>query len=175
MNPIRRARQWLAEQADEYRGEDPERPVGGYLVLTGVYGTGVLATAAVARARGAAVPRLGPWDVAQVAAATHKLSRLLAKDTVTSPLRVPFTRYEGVSAPSELTESVRGHGLRHSAGELVSCPMCLGQWVATGFAAGLVFAPSATRLVLSTFTAIAGADALQHAYAALQQAAGQTD
>jgi hypothetical protein len=35
---------------------------------------------------------------------------------------------------------------------------------------GLVFAPAPTRAVLSTFTAIAGSDALQHVYVGLQQA-----
>jgi len=34
-------------------------------------------------------------DFALVSVATHKLSRLLAKDAVTSPLRMPFTRFEG--------------------------------------------------------------------------------
>ena len=57
-----------------------------------------------------------------------------------------------------------------AAGELITCPFCLAQWVATGLAAGLVFAPRATRLVMSTFSAVAGADFLQYAYASLQQA-----
>jgi hypothetical protein len=108
--------------------------------------------------------------VAQLSIATHKVSRLIAKDPVTSPLRAPFTRYEGVSAPSELREEVRGHGLRHSVGEMLTCPMCLAQWVATGFSIGLVFAPGLVRQVLATFTAVAGADFLQHAYVKLQQA-----
>jgi hypothetical protein len=48
--------------------------------------------------------------------------------------------------------------------------MCMAQWVATGLSLGLVFAPATTRLVMSTFTAIAGADFLQHAYVKVQQA-----
>jgi hypothetical protein len=43
-----------------------------------------------------------------VAAAAHKLSRLLAKDPVTSPLRAPFTSYQGTQGPAELKEEVRG-------------------------------------------------------------------
>jgi ABC-type dipeptide/oligopeptide/nickel transport system permease component len=39
------------------------------------------------------------------------------------------------------------------------------QWIATGFAFGLIFAPRATRLVASTMTAVAGSDFLQLAYA----------
>ena len=162
--------QWWQRQADEYRHGET-RPLGGYLALMAVYATGTLGTAATAKALGRELPeRLSPWDVMQLTAATHKLSRLIAKDPVTSPLRAPFTRYEGTGAPSELQEEVRGHGINHSIGELLTCPMCLAQWVATGFALGLFLAPPPTRLVMSIFTAVAGADFLQHAYVRLQQA-----
>jgi hypothetical protein len=160
---------WPQRQAAQYRnGHD--RPLGGYLKLMSVYASGAAAAAGAAKVMGRKAPRLSPWDVVQLSAATHKLSRLIAKDPVTSPLRAPFTSYEGLSAPSELHEEVRGHGLQHSIGELITCPMCLAQWVATGFSLGLVFAPGPVRLVMSTFTAVAGADFLQHAYVKLQQA-----
>jgi hypothetical protein len=105
--------------------------------------------------------------------ATHKLSRLIAKDTVTAPLRAPFTRFEGPQGQGELHEEVRGHGARHTLGELLTCPFCLAQWVATAFAAGLVFAPRPTRLVASTFATVAISDALQNVYAFLQKKAEQ--
>lgn len=44
-------------------------------------------------------------------------------------------------------------------------------WVATGFAIGLVFAPRFTRLIAGVFSALAGADFLQLAYAMAQQSA----
>lgn len=161
---------WWRRQAEEYRHGE-ERPLGGYLALLAAYATGTAGAAGAAKALGRELPdRLSPWDVVQLTAATHKLSRLIAKDPVTSPFRVPFTRFEGTSAPSELAEEVRGHGVQHSVGELITCPMCLAQWVATALVLGLVFAPAPSRLVMSTLTAIAGADFLQHAYAALQQA-----
>jgi hypothetical protein len=167
--PLTVLREWSQDQAQRYRNGN-DRPLGGYLRLMSAYGTGTLASAAVARLAGRPAQRLSPWDVVQLAAATDKVARLIAKDPVTSPLRAPFTRYEGLSAPSELEEEVRGHGLQHSVGELLTCPMCLAQWVATGFSVGLVFAPNLVRQVLATFTAIAGADFLQHAYVRLQQA-----
>lgn len=164
-----RLRVRLRHEADAYSNGD-ERPLGGYLKLMSVYGAGTIGAGLVARATGKAIPRLSPWDMVQLATATHRLSRTIAKDPVTSPFRAPFTTYSGLSAPSELHEEVRGHGWQHSLGELLTCPMCLAQWVATGFAYGLVFAPTPTRLAMSVFTAVAGADALQYAYAALQQA-----
>jgi hypothetical protein len=162
-------RSWPHREAASYR-HGADRPLGGYVKVLVTYLTGTLGAALAARLSGRTAPRLSPWDVAQLTAATHKVSRLIAKDPVTSPLRVPFTTYEGLAAPSELQEEVRGEGVTHSIGELVTCPMCIAQWVATGFAFGLVFAPGPTRLMMSTFTAIAGADFLQHTYVLLQQA-----
>jgi uncharacterized protein DUF1360 len=157
-------------QADEYRhGED--RPMGGYVKLASVYAAGTAGIVGLAKLRGKPVPALSAWDFAMMTLATQRMSRLVAKDPVTSPLRAPFARYEGTSGPGELAEEVRGEGLRHSVGELLSCPMCLSQWVATGFALGLMMAPAPTRLVMTTMAAIGGADILQHAYVALQQAA----
>lgn len=162
-------RSWPERQAAAYRNGE-SRPLAGYLQLMSVYATATVGGYFAARRAGRPVPRLSPWDVAQMGVATHKLSRTIAKDPVTSPLRAPFTRYEGRSAPGELAEEVRGHGLQHSVGELLTCPMCLAQWVATGFSLGVVFAPATTRLIMSTFVAVAGADFLQHAYVKLQQA-----
>jgi hypothetical protein len=165
-----RLRGWAERQGVEYRN-GADRPLAGYLQLLTVYGSGTLAAAAAARLLHRSAPeRLDAWDVAQLAIATHRLSRTIAKDPVTSPLRAPFTTYGGLSAPSELHEEVRGHGFKHSAGELLTCPMCLAQWVATAFCAGLVLAPVPTRLAMATFTAVAGADFLQHVYVALQKA-----
>jgi hypothetical protein len=70
-----------------------------------------------------------------------------------------------------VAEEVRGKGIRHAVGELITCPFCTSQWVATAYAAGLVFAPRATRLAGTTMTAVAGSDWLQLAYARLQRSA----
>ena len=168
---VRAVRSWAQKQADEYSG-GAQRPLDGYATLLGVYGGLVGATALAGRLLGKRIPeRIGVLDLVTLSIATHRMSRTLAKDPVTSPLRAPFTKYEGVSAPSELAEEVRYHGgVKHSIGELVTCPMCLAQWVATGLAAGLVFAPRQARLANATLTAVAGADFLQYLYALLQKA-----
>ncbi|MDP9094450.1 MAG: DUF1360 domain-containing protein [Actinomycetota bacterium] len=147
--PLTMLRTWIREQAETYRhGED--RPLDGYLTLMSLYASGSLVASVTARAAGRTAPALSPWDVAQLAVATHKVSRRIAKDPVTSPFRAPFATYEGPSAPGELREDVRGHGLQHSVGELLTCPMCLGQWVATAFVFGLIAAPGPVRLMMST-------------------------
>jgi hypothetical protein len=101
-------RQWAHKQAEEYRhGED--RPLGGYVAFLGIYSGGTIGAGLVAKALGRKPPRsVSPWDLAQLILATHKVSRLIAKDPITSPLRVPFTTFEGTSAPAELKEAF-GH------------------------------------------------------------------
>lgn len=164
--------EWARKTADSYRGAS-RRPLGGYLATLGVYGSVVSGLTALARRTGKSAPQqVTPWDVALFGIATHRLSRTLAKDPVTSPLRAPFTRYVGTQAPAELAEEVRTDThLDHTLGELLSCPFCLSQWVATGFCAGWVFAPRMTKLVAATFATVATADFLQYAYAAAEQRA----
>jgi hypothetical protein len=164
-----RLRGLAREQQDRYAG-DADRPVGGYAAAMAVYAGVVGALAAGARLTDRDVP--DGLDVAGIglsALATHKLSRLLAHDPVASPLRVPFTEYQGAAGPAELQEEARGSGARKTVGELVTCPFCTGVWVATGFTAGLVYLPRATRLAISTLAALAGADLLQFAHAWLEK------
>ncbi len=151
-------------------GRTEEKPVGSYAALTGTYGATVVAFAAAVKLTGRKLPeRFAFSDIALMGVATHKLARLVAKDKVTTFLRVPFTEFDEDISSGEVMEEPRGRGPRPAIGELLACPFCLAQWVATGFTYGMVFAPRATRLATSTFTAIAAADFLQYAYAATQQ------
>ena len=158
------------------QGYAPEggRPLRGYAAVMGGYGGVVLGLAALARRTGHQPPeRVSLRDVALLGVATHKLSRLLAKDAVTSPLRAPFTRYEEPAGEAELNEAPRGTGARHAVGELVSCPFCVGVWIATGLSAGLVFAPRLTRLVATAASAVAAADFLHLGYDVAKRAAAR--
>jgi hypothetical protein len=161
------------ETARAYDGEQ-DRPLRSYSRVLTVYGGAVAVLIVAGRLSGRMPPeKLDPMDLALMSLFTHRLSRTLAKDTITSPLRAPFTRYIGVSGPSELKEEARGSGLRHALGELVSCPFCLSQWVATGYAAGMVFAPRLTRLAGGAMAAVAISDWLQLAYARLMRASDE--
>lgn len=160
-----------ARIARRYSG-DEDRPLSGYVALLGAYGGTVAAATGLAAALGKRPPeRVSAGDVALMTAATFKLSRLLTKDAITSPLRAPLTEYKEPAGEGEVNEEVAHHDpFRHAAGELVNCPFCTAMWVATGFAAGLVLAPRFTRLVAATFAAVAGADGLHLAYTAAKQA-----
>lgn len=149
-----------------------DEPLAGYLTLVGTYLTALAGLGAVARWRKVAWPeQISAADLALVAIATHKASRTIAKDAVLSPVRAPFTRFRGPAGPGEVTEEVRGRGLRKAVGELLTCPFCLDHWVATAFVAGLVAAPRPTRLLASILAARSGADFLQFAYAAAEKRA----
>jgi len=171
MTAVEKVKAAARREAAAYKAGE-ERPLAGYLATMGTYTASVAALVGAGALAGRRLPeRVAPYDVVLLGVATHKVSRLVTKDTVTAPLRAPFTEFAGPQGQGELHEEVRGHGLRHTLGELLTCPFCMAQWVATGFTAGLVFAPRATRLVASTFTAVALSDALQNIYAFLQKKA----
>lgn len=97
--------------------------------------------------------------------ATHKLSRLLARGSVTSPLRAPFTQFEGAAGLAEHHERPRGEsGVRHTVGELLTCPFCLGVWLATAYVGALAVAPRQARAVASVLGVVAVSDWLQVGY-----------
>ena len=113
--------------------------------------------------------RIGTDDLILIGTASHKLSRLIAKDKVTTFVRAPFTEYQGRGGPAEVEERARGEGVRRAIGELLVCPYCLGLWASGAFHAGLLFAPRATRVVASTLTALTMSDFLQIAYKAAEE------
>jgi hypothetical protein len=142
-----------------------KRPIGSYAALAGTYGTLAAGLMLTLRARGHRPPeRVSAGDLLLIGVATHKLSRLLAKDKVTSFLRAPFTTFQQASGQGEVEEAAYGDGLRFALGELLLCPYCLGQWIATGFTLGLIGAPRLTRVISSVFVANAISDFLQIAY-----------
>jgi len=146
-----------------------ERPIGSYSVLTAAFGGLCAAFALWMRRTGRKLPeRVPAGDLALITLATHKLSRLIAKDRVTSAIRHPFTRYQGEGGPGEVEEEARGSGLRRAVGELLICPYCLGMWIAAAFTGGLAVAPRATRWLAAVFTALFGSDVLQIAYKKLE-------
>ncbi|HWH35572.1 MAG TPA: DUF1360 domain-containing protein [Acidimicrobiales bacterium] len=148
---------------------DEERPLRSYAGILAAYvlGTGTLAAIGRRRLPG----RLAPADLALGSVATYKLARLLTEDPITSPLRAPFTTYEGLAGPSALREEVRGQGWRHAVGELLTCPFCISQWVATSLVAGLALAPRPTRTFMSILALVSASEALQLLHSRVEQAA----
>ena len=153
-----------ARTVDAY---DPEGDVNltGFAGSLATYAVVMASLVAAAGSSGRAPDRYAWGDVLIGGLATHKFSRLLAKGAVTSPVRAPFTEFAGPAGASEHVEHARGdHGVRHTIGELLTCPFCLGVWTGTAYVAGLAFAPRATRAWAATFAVTGVSDFLQHAY-----------
>lgn len=155
---------------DGYAEASERPPLLSYAVLIGVFNVLFGGALIAARRTGRPLPeRVTGGDLVLIGTASHKLSRLLSKDKVTSPLRAPFTELEGRGGPGELEESSRGSGARKAIGELLVCPYCLGLWVVAGFSLGLLFAPRMTRFLAAVFSALTISDFLQIAYKAAEE------
>lgn len=150
--------------------EEDELPVGSYALLAGLHAADFAAVLALMRRLGKPLPeRIGAADLALLGVAAHKISRLLAKGTITRFLRYPFTEVKGPAGYSELKEKPVGTGLRKALGQLVSCPFCAGMWVASALTYGLLLAPRPTRLIAGMAVITAVSDFLQLAYTAAEK------
>lgn len=148
----------------------PERPdrLLGYTAVMGTYGAAMVAGLLLSGRPGddrAQMDLRGWSDVALVGLATFKLSRLVTKQTVTTPLRAPFARDDGPAGPGERNARPQGTGLRRSLGELLTCPFCLDVWLASAGTLALRRWPSTVQPLLRTFAAVAVADFAQFLHA----------
>jgi Protein of unknown function (DUF1360) len=158
-----------ARDAFESYAEPQERPpFRTYAAMATAFNTAFAGGLLTAGRSGRLPERIETRDVLLIGTASHKLSRLVAKDKVTAFLRAPFTEYQGRGGPAEVEERARGDGLRRAVGELLICPYCLGLWASGAFHLGLLFAPRATRVAASTLTALTLSDFLQIAYKAAE-------
>jgi Protein of unknown function (DUF1360) len=149
--------------------DSPRDRIPSYLAAMTVFGGAWATFAALARTTDAPLPdRFSVGDLVAGGIATHKFTRIVSKDGVTTPLRAPFTEFESEAGDAEVNERPREqHGL-HTIGELLTCPFCLAPWVASGYVAGLMLAPRAARTWAAVFSVVAGSDFLQQAYAQIR-------
>ena len=151
---------------------DPESEVhlSGYSSSLATYLLAAGTAVAAARAAGREAPqRYAPTDIVLGGLAVFRFSRLVARGSVASPVRAPFTRFEGAAGSAEHFESARGHGVRRTVGELLTCPFCVGVWVATAYVGGLGVSPRAARSWAATFAVVGVSDFLQHGYDRLRR------
>jgi hypothetical protein len=149
-------------------GGDP-RPLQGYAGILVSYAAlaGVLTLGL--RGKRFRLKSLSPMDLLLYALATEHLSRVITKDSLTSVIRAPFTRFDEPAGEGEVNEEVIGTGARHAIGELLTCPFCMAQWVATGLVAGSVAMPALTTAVVSISAAARASDYLDLLYGLLRQ------
>jgi Protein of unknown function (DUF1360) len=119
--------------------------------------------------------RIGLSDIFLLGLATQKVSRVVTKSRVTSVMRAPFTKYEGSAGSGEVEERPRGRGVRRAIGELISCPFCMGTWMAFAGMAGFVSRPRLTRALASIFAVSSVSDFAQQIYCRIKEAEDQSE
>ncbi|MDX6301524.1 MAG: hypothetical protein QOF53_2738 [Nocardioidaceae bacterium] len=146
--------------------ESPRERIPSYLGAMSLFGAGWAAVAAALAKTGTPAPeRYAVSDLLIGGLATHKFTRLVSKEGVTTPIRAPFTVYEGEAGDAEVNERPRDEHPQHTIGELLTCPFCLAPWVASAYVAGLMLAPRAARTWAATFSVVAASDLMQQVYA----------
>src|SRR5690606_16199477 len=99
---------------------DEPTPLAGYALLLAGW-TGLFGGLLVAGDRRGILPeRIATGDIVLTGIATHKLTRIVTRDWVTSPIRAPFVRYEASVGGGEVSEKARGRGLRRAVGDLLT-------------------------------------------------------
>jgi hypothetical protein len=157
-----------ATRPHPFAGHSPgqDRALGGYGVLLAAFVSFAAAFAQWFRASDRELPdHVAPQDLVLLTVAGHKMSRMIARDRVTSVVRAPFTEFQGDAGPGEVDEAARGGGLRRAIGELLVCPYCLGMWVSAALTAGLLVVPRFTRWLCAVLVTFFGSEVLQIAYA----------
>ena len=151
--------------------DTPRNParVTSYLSALVLFGASVSGIAALGKATGKELPdRYSLFDLVVGGLATHKFARLISKDLVTTPLRMPFTKFEEMGGAGEVNETPRGGHPEHAVGEILSCPFCLAPWIATGYVAGLAISPRVARTWAAVFSVVGASDFLQFGYARIR-------
>lgn len=153
------------EKTDE-KEECEEQLLAEFAAMMTFYITAFAVLAGVAVDRKALPRRFGVLDLALLGIATHKLSRIVAKDRITGILRAPFVCYIKSAGAGEVEEEPRGHGIQRGIGTLISCPYCMGPWCAAALGFGFIFAPRVTRFFAGILASVAVSDFLHRAYVA---------
>lgn len=149
---------------------DPAR-IAGYLGSLTTFGSLIAVGSLLGRRNGRSLPdSYAPVDLVLGAIATHKVARIISKEGVTTPIRAPFTEHEGVVGSAEVHDTPVDDGpVRHTIGELLSCPFCLAPWLATAYVGGLAVAPKQARAWAAVFSIVGGADFLQQLYGQVRE------
>jgi Protein of unknown function (DUF1360) len=149
--------------------ECEEQLLTEYATLLAFYLTSVAVLTGIAAGQKRLPRKFGALDIALLGIATHKLSRIVAKDRITGILRAPFVSYVRSAGAGEVEEEPRGRGFQRGIGHLMSCPYCMAPWCATALGFGVLFAPRVTRFFAGILVSVATSDFLHRAYAKMEK------
>lgn len=100
------------------------------LTLLFLGGLGGLLTLSFNLGRLQEIASWGALDLLLLALSVFRLGRLVAYDRVMEPFRRPFAQTVPDSTGAGESVEPIGEGLRQAFGQLVTCPICAGTWIA---------------------------------------------
>ena len=136
------------------------------LTLAAIFLSGIAGFSALLRGTDDQVD-MHQFDLVMLGLATYRTGRLVAFERVAAPLREPVTETGPDASGAREAVVARGTGWRWTFGELLSCPTCIGTWVAAGLVYGLRLAPRPTRVFMAIMSATGVAQLLSEATEAL--------
>ena len=93
-------------------------------------------------------------DLALLGFAAFRLGRLVAYDRVMEPLRAYFAQTVPDATGAGESVEPRGEGVRQALGQMITCPICAGTWIAALLVIGLVWLPGLAQLFVWAAAAI---------------------
>ena len=111
--------------------------------------------------------RIDAFELVLLSLATFRLGRLIAYDRVTEPIRAPFAKTVPDFSGAGMTVIARGQGVQKAYGQLISCPICAGTWIAAVLVMLLYFLPGPARVFLIMTAVVGGAELIHNATEAL--------
>jgi hypothetical protein len=137
------------------------------LTKLGLMGLFTALLAAFAPSREKRPLTLSPLDFTMLSLAVFRLGRMTAFDKVVEPIREPFAETVEDESGAGMTTEATGSGPRKVLGELLTCPICAGTWIAAGLVYGLRILPSPTRLLIAIFSAAGATEIASNAVDAM--------
>ena len=124
-----------------------------YLALTSLF-LSVFAAIASRHRRASDVLDLPAKDLVLLGLATYRLARMASFDKVLEPVRLQVVQVVPDQFGADTTVEPKGEGVQRALGELISCPICTGTWIAAVLTYGLHLFPGPTRLLITIMGAI---------------------
>lgn len=104
------------------------------------------------------------FDLALIAVASYKLSRVVTMSFIGAPIRAPFTERGESLKGGEIQDESRGTGLQKAVGNLLTCPFCFNVWSTTALSFGYRLAPRLTLQAAEILSVAAMGDVLNFAF-----------
>jgi hypothetical protein len=95
-----------------------------------------------------------PFDYILLGLSVFRMGRMVSYDTVMEPYRAPFTQTVPDDSGAGDTVEPKGEGWRRAIGELISCPICSGTWIAAVLVYGMQVLPGPTRALMAIMSVI---------------------